>query len=305
MKGFFVLITGGICQGSFGMGYKKYPPYSWAVFWAIYNTLCALVATVAAVVLGGSDWSSGFSWVSVLCGAFWGFSAVAFSKAIVKIGMSMVYGIAMGISSIFGSLVPMIVNGGFPAGSKLMWLIIGFSVTLIGTAIITVAGIRRDGGAKYSAIGILLSVVSGFGSGAMNIGFNFTPDVGGGAAVSAVRWLPVLIGGCMASVIWGFAEGLVKRQWHTAVLPGSFRRFATLAGVSIIWYMALLLYGLSAEMLGGDLNSLCWILFNSLALIVSGTWGIMSGEWKNSKKNLLFIGMAILIIAWVITARSM
>lgn len=306
MKGFLLLIMGGIFQGSFGIGYKKYPPFSWAVFWGIYNTFCALSAFAAALILSGGGWRGGFGTAPIICGALWGISAVAFSKAIIKIGMSMVYGISMGLSSIVGSLVPMIADGSFPEGAKLAWMIAGFVVTLAGTAVITAAGIRRDGGAKFSIVGILLAALSGFGSGAMNIGFNLTPEVAGaGAAVSAVRWLPVLLGGCAASVLWGIGEGAVNHEWHTAVERGCVKRLLILAGVSVIWYMALLLYGVSVEMLGGELSSLCWILFNSLALIVSGVWGVMSGEWRNSKKDLLFIGMAILIIAWIITARSM
>ena len=106
----------------------------------------------------------------VFCGMLWGISAVGFSKAIDKIGMSMVYGISMGISTIVGSVMPMILNSALPVGSDAVKLYIGLILTVIGVIIITVAGVKRDGGAKGSALGYLLSILSGLGSGAMNIG---------------------------------------------------------------------------------------------------------------------------------------
>ncbi len=43
-----ILLLAGICQGSFGLGYKDYRPFGWALFWQIYNLLCLFVALVWA-----------------------------------------------------------------------------------------------------------------------------------------------------------------------------------------------------------------------------------------------------------------
>ena len=178
----------------------------------------------------------------VFCGMLWGISAVGFSKAIDKIGMSMVYGISMGISTIVGSVMPMILNSALPVGSDAVKLYIGLILTVIGVIIITVEGVRRDGGAKGSALGYLLSILSGLGSGAMNIGFNGSEVLGyelmaldySQLAISAVKWLPVLVGGCIMGMIWCICELFIRKEWYTVKLKGSAVRSAKLFIVSMI-----------------------------------------------------------------------
>lgn len=50
MIGCMILLIAGICQGSFGLGYKKFPPFAWSVFWGIYSTLCSLTALLFTIV---------------------------------------------------------------------------------------------------------------------------------------------------------------------------------------------------------------------------------------------------------------
>ncbi len=313
--GFALLLAAGLCQGSFGLGYKKYNPFSWAAFWGVYMLLCLTV-------------SFGFSWLTAPrlpealaagdllmplgCGALWGLSAVGFSKGIDKIGMSLVYGISMGISTIVGSILPLLLGGVLPGGNSALMFWTGLGLTLLGVMLVTIAGVRRDGGSGGSASGIVLSVLSGLGSGAMNVGFTAAAPVGeallsfgySSAAVSAGKWLPVLAGGCVSSMLWCTGELTVHREWKTLTDNGSLRRCGKLFLVSLVWYAALLLYGLAAELLGELGSTAGWILFNALALMVSVGWGLKTGEWKGSKKGLLFAGCGVLILAWVFTALA-
>ena len=315
-SGFLLLIAAGICQGSFGLGYKKYHPYTWAAFWGIYNILCIVVSAAFAWVTAPQLWTimaaRGFTYwlVPLLCGALWGLSAIGFSKGISLIGMSMVYGISMGISTIVGSAGPIFINGNLPSGTSAFLFWLGLLLTLVGVAVITAAGVKCDGGVKGSALGIVLAVVSGLGSGAMNVGFSHSEDISADfaalgysqAAISSGRWLPVLVGGCLMGAVWCVFELSAKREWGSVTAKGSGIRALKLLGVSVVWYAALLLYGLSSDMLGEIGSSIGWILFNSLALIISVLWGIKTGEWKNKRKTMLFTGCAILIAAWILIA---
>ena len=56
LTGFALLLAAGLCQGSFGLGYKKYGPFSWAAFWGVYSALCAAVAAGAAWALAPRLW---------------------------------------------------------------------------------------------------------------------------------------------------------------------------------------------------------------------------------------------------------
>lgn len=311
--GFLVLLLAGLCQGSFGLGYKKYTPFSWAAFWGIYDIMCIITSSLFAFILAPkfisifADQGFGYFVVPLCCGAVWGLSAIGFSKGIDKIGMSLVYGISMGISTIVGSITPMIIGGDITS-SILFWL--GLCLTLLGVIVVTIAGIKRDGGIKGSKLGIGLSIFSGIGSGFMNVGFSHSEGISPALeslgysqmAVSAVKWLPVLVGGCLAGLIYCIGEVTVKKEWNTVTAKGSASRSLKLFGVSIIWYLALILYGLSTYLLGDMGDTVGWILFNALALIISVLWGLKTGEWKNTKKTILFIGCGILILAWILIA---
>lgn len=304
MTGFILLIIAGLCQGSFGLGYKKYAPFSWAVFWGIYNLLCIVTAIGAVIITTGNTnaITYAFSVTAVLCGALWGLSAVCFSKAISRIGMSMVYGISMGISTITGSVVPMCIHSAVPQGYEALQLAVGLGFSICGIAAITIAGIKRDKKRKRSVSAIVMAVISGLGSGAMNVGFSASSTEFAGlsnAALSAVKWLPVLIGGCTVCVIWCIGEAVLKRESSTAVQRGAFGRTVKLFGVSIVWYMALLLYGLANSALADKIGEAAWALFNALALLVSVAWGLKTGEWKNTPKKTLFLGCLFLIVSWI------
>lgn len=316
ISGFTILLLAGLCQGSFGLGYKKYSPFSWAAFWGIYNIMCIITSVCFTWLVAPRLWNvayekgPGYFLLPVFCGTLWGLSAICFSKGITKIGMSMVYGISMGISTIIGSIMPMVINHTFPHGIKSVFFIIGLTLTLTGVIIITIAGVKRDGSAHSSLSGIVLAIISGLGSGAMNIGFTLSEDISerfnelgySQTALSCAKWLPVLIGGCLTGILWCIFELSSRHEWNTITEKGSIKRTSVLFGVSIIWYAALILYGISSSMLGNMGSTAGWILFNALALIISVAWGLKTGEWKNHKKNLLFTGCAVLIAAWIFTA---
>ena len=204
----------------------------------------------------------------------------------------------------------MIMNKAFPVGISAVMFCMGLILTLTGVIIVTVAGVKRDGSTKSSFLGIVLAVLSGLGSGAMNVGFSYSESISkefiklgySQAAVSSGKWLPVLVGGCIMGAIWCIGELCVKREWHTLAKKGSAQRIIKLFGVSIVWYAALLLYGLATVWLGDMGNTVGWILFNALALIISVGWGLKTDEWKNSSKGMLFTGCIVLVIAWVFTA---
>lgn len=314
--GFAVLLFAGLCQGSFGLGYKNHKPFSWAAFWGIYNIMCIITNVIFTFVMA-PEFPSAISQVGasslimpMLCGAAWGLSAIGFSKGIDKIGMSLVYGISMGISTIVGSVTPMIIGKSFPKGSSAVMFASGLALTILGVAIVTIAGVKRDGGAKGSKLGIALAVFSGLGSGVMNVGFSkgnvfdsvFSDFGYSQTALSAAKWSPVLLGGCIIGLIYCICEVTAKKEWKTVTAKGSSACSLKLFGVSIIWYAALILYGLSAKLLGDMGDTVGWILFNALALIISVGWGLKTGEWKNTKKATLFVGCGVLIAAWVVIA---
>lgn len=314
--GFLILIIASLFQGTFALAYKNYTPFSWAAFFGVVNTIYAITCVAFTWAFAPELWTiignqPGEYWIlPLLCGALWGLSAVGFSKGIDKVGMSLVYGISMGISTIVGSILPMVMNRTFPEGTSAVLFWVGLILTITGVVFITIAGVKRDGLVKKSTSGIILSILSGLGSGAMNVGFSYSESIGqefidygySQAAISCGKWLPVLFGGCVMCVIWCMGEMTVKKEWHTLVAKGCVKRTLVFCVVAIMWYLALLLYGLATIKLGDMGDTVGWILFNALALIISVCCGLITGEWKGTKKKGLFTGCVIMIIAWVFTA---
>ena len=323
--GLSILLLAGICQGSFGIGYKNFKPFSWEAFWGVYSLYCFIIPLIWCLVnvpdfMAYLTQKPSLTISAIGCGVLWGISAIGFSKAIVYIGMSSVYGLSMGISSIVGSVIPLITSDEKPDKLSLALLATGLLITLIGIAVITKAGIIRDrckGEAERHPkmrLGILLSLLSGLGSGAMNIGFDRLSEVGravtsDGASqtgASAIQWLPVLFGGACAGMLYCAISMSRNQTWHTYIESGCLKRFGILFVTAIVWFAALALYGIASLELGNSGPTIGWIIFNALALIISNLWGLRFGEWKgftNAKRTLL-VGNAILIFAWIFIALS-
>ena len=167
--GYIILIFAGICQGSFGLGYKKYSPLSWEVFWGVYNILCLIVMTIWTIINEPRLFSvmalaePQYIIVPILCGIVWGLSTLAFSKSVILVGMSMCFGVNMGVSAAVGSIIPFIRGQKDILPVNFSLFIISIIITLLGIAVITKAGMNRDKDKEFKnmKLGILFAVVSG------------------------------------------------------------------------------------------------------------------------------------------------
>lgn len=332
--GFAILLFAGLCQGSFGLGYKDYRPLKWEAFWCIYSLYCGIVPLMWAwyqvpdFVHYVNSVDTQYIIVPVLCGALWGISAVGFSKAVTYIGISLVYGLSMGISAVIGSFIPLLTMESKPSMASIVVLVIGMLVTLVGIAIITKAGIVKTAEQKDAEqgtkakenkvdkvkIGLLLAMLSGLGSGAMNVGFDYARPIGnaimqngyGETGASAVQWLLVLVGGAIASMLYCMYELSKNKTWVSFTYKGVGKRMVILFITDIVWFAALASYGIATLMLG-DMGAVTgWILFNALALLISNLWGMRCGEWKGAKegKKILLYGNLVLIISWIFIGIS-
>ena len=322
--GVFVLLLAGLCQGSFGLGFKKYAPFSWEAFYFICSVLFGVIPAVW-MFIQVPDFMSYYKnasgtmiWVAVLCGAFWGTTSIGFSKGVDYIGMSLVYGLSMGLSAVVGSLTPMLVNHTCLERTQMICLLTGIVVTLAGIGIITKAGLVKESENQSRAsdrkngkmkTGICLALFSGFGSGAMNVGFDFTSSITGDLTyiqASALKWVPVLVGGSIASAFWCMLLMSKHKSWHTLTKKGAGKEYLKLIVTCTVWFIALAAYGTASSMLGAMGPVAGWILFNALALIISNAWGVKTGEWKGTvaAKKWLLAGNAVLILSWIFVGLS-
>lgn len=328
--GFLVLLLATLFQGSFGICFKKYQPFSWEAFWALFSIIgvllmphiwCAIFVPNYFSYLAATPMSTLV--IGAASGFFWGISSIWYSLAINYIGVSLVTGINLGLSNLLGSLVPMFVLNKFPSASSLILLLVGQAILLGGVAVLSKAGFMKndnneivDESEKKNKknslfmVGFIMALASGAGSAAINIGGSFSAhpvtlatEAGvPGMYAALLQWPVVFFGGFLAN--FGYAVyKLVKNKTYTDYTkPGCGKAYGKVLLTSFVWFAALGVYAMATALLGDFGPVVGWVAFNGLALIVANLWGFKDGEWKGypKAKNVALIGNAIIIVSLVV-----
>ena len=324
--GLAVLLLAAVFQGSYGLGMKKYEPFSWEAMWAVFS--------IAGMVITPCVWAAievpnFFQYIAATpldvivpaaaCGLFWGVTAIVFGLAIDYIGMSLTNGIAYGVSCIVGALFPLVTGGSIPSTEYLIGLAVGVVLLVVGLVFYTKAGIMRDAESSTGEsgknpkfmTGLIFAFIGGLGGAAQNVGFSIAGvtsqlaiDAGVSAtAASILPWIVVIsIGGFIAN--FGYALILLIKNHnfgnYTAKGCGIGYLKSILTGVA--WYAALGVYGKASVMLGDYGAVVGWIGFNAGALIIANAWGIKDGEWAghDAPRKKLLIGLAVIVVSLVV-----
>lgn len=326
LAGLLLILVAGLFQGTWALGLKKSAPLSWEALWAPFSFIGMIVIPFVWVIIVIPDLKavldaipSRVIWEPFLYGAGWGIGAVTFGLAIKYIGMSLSYGLNMGIASSIGALIPFFQLDNL-ATNLILAVLAGTLVMLVGVVLITRAGILRE---KHQGkdedqivkegdtrIGIILALIGGLSTASFNIGFSkalpvvdVAVELGATTANgSLIAWLFVLSGGFILNFGYAFYLLVKNRSFSNYSEKGSGRGILVMLGTAILWFAAIGIYGQGAAVMG-DLGPIAgWIMFMALALIVSTVWGLRTGEWKGMKVSLkyLYAGNLILILSWII-----
>ena len=270
---------------------------------------------------------SGMIAVSMLFGALWGVGSILFGLAITYIGMSLTYGITMGLAAVMGAIVPLLQVDRISSNPAFPFIIAGILVMLGGIVVLTYAGIKRDKQmraenntqpeiktGKLFRVGVIFSIANGVAAALLNIGFIYAQPMVKAAiemgdkpqAASLVAWVVVLWGGFLVNGGYALYLLISKKTYPTFFQKGASRGYLSAIVTSILWFAALGVYGQGAALMGKLGTAIGWTMFLALALIVSTIWGLIYGEWKGASKPklILFIGNGILILAWIILGYS-
>jgi L-rhamnose-H+ transport protein len=145
---------GGIAAASCYIPQKGAPNWSWQTFWIVFCVVAWLLMPLGVSLLTVPDLADVlletprtlalkvFSY-----GALYGFGGMAFGLAIRCIGFSMTYGMAIGISAVFGTLVPQVLDGTLienfqkPGG---LLVLTAFILSMVGVAVCGLAGFLKE-----------------------------------------------------------------------------------------------------------------------------------------------------------------
>ena len=320
------VIIGGVSHATFGLGQKKFEPLSWEAFWLPFAFVSMIIIPLMWAFTKGTEiWAVFFSLpVSTIIftaffGACWGLAAIFWGKALIWLGMSLVYGIVLSITMATGSLVPMLRIEGVVDSPAFPFILLGTAVMLVGVYIITLAGIKRDKlqttekkiigvvSGRLFRLGLILAVLSGLLGALQNIGYSEaqTKALNMGASNSnanLVSWLIVFIGGFLVQGGYTFYLLLKNKSYSTYKIKPAWKSWLKIIITSLFWFMALAFYGQGSTMMGKLGTSVGWTMFLSLSLIISNIYAYLLGEWHDMKKPLIIMlaGNAILLVSWII-----
>ena len=332
--GLLIIAVGAFCQSSCYVPINKIKSWSWESYWIVQGVfawlILPLLGALLAVPAGHSLcelFTAGQSfniWMTILFGALWGIGGLTFGLSMRYLGVALGQSIALGTCAGLGTIMgPVLLNIFFPENDPLSQLtfsvILGVVVTLVGIAIIGIAGSMKARSLseeeKKAAVkdfnfpkGIVIALLAGFMSGCFNVGLEFGKDINFGALTPDMfKTLPatflVTLGGFFSNAVYCFYQNSKNHTWsdyrNGSVLVNNLV-FCLLAGA--LWYSQFFGLALGKGFLTSSptLMTLSFCILMALNVVFSNVWGIILKEWKGCSANtitVLVVGIIVLVIS--------
>lgn len=325
---FAIVLVASIFQGSFGLGMKFMSPLKWEAWWLVHATVAMFFlplfwALIVVPDLFGVIASAPIEsiLIGMLFGLLWGIGGIMFGKSIPYIGISLTYGIVMGLCAAAGSLIPFFTKENVFELPSFPYIIGGVIIMLVGVGITAIAGIKKDKmelGGSGSRInlkaGLIIAVLSGLLSALLSVGFDNGKPIGNLAVKagalsrnsSLAIWVVVLWGGYLMNAGYAIFMLFKNKTWSSFKVEKSGMAYGWAILASIFWFGALGIYGQGATLMG-DLGSVVgWPILLGVSLIVSNIWAYLNKEWKGAKEPFywLLAGLFVLIVATFVLGYS-
>ena len=331
--GLIIIAIGAFCQSSSYVPINKIKDWSWESYWIVQGLFAWLILPFLGALLAVPEGRSLFELftdqnafnvgMTILFGVLWGVGGLTFGLSMRYLGVALGQSIALGTCAGLGTILgPVFLNIFFPEQDPLSKLtsavIIGVVVTLVGIAIIGVAGSMKSASLseeeKRQAVkdfnfpkGLAIALLAGFMSGCFNVGLTFGASNTFPETDAMFRGLPatflVTLGGFCTNAIYCFYQNSKNKTWSdygkTSVW-GNNLVFCLLAGA--LWYSQFFGLSLGQGFLADspDLMTFSFCILMALNVTFSNVWGIILKEWKGcSPKTIavLLLGLCILIIS--------
>lgn len=330
--GLVIIAVGALCQSSSYVPINRIKDWSWESYWVVQGVfawlLLPFLGAMLAVPAGESLWGlfadvpSFNLWMTVFFGVLWGIGGLTFGLSMRYLGVALGQSIALGTCAALGTIMgPVLMNVFFPELGALESLtfavVLGVVVTLVGIAVIGVAGSMKASTLseeeKKIAVrdfnfpkGLAIALLAGFMSGCFNVGLEFGKDINFGSLTDPMfRTLPatllVTVGGFFTNAVYCFWQNQRNGTWSDYGKVAVWRNnlfFCLLAGA--LWYSQFfgLSLGRSFFEAGGALDTLSFCILMALNVVFSNVWGILLGEWKGCSRAtiaVLVVGIIVLI----------
>lgn len=338
----FVLL-GGFANGTFYIPFKRVKTWSWEVYWLVGGIFSWIVApwifsfaTVPELTGVFSEASAATLFKPFIFGVLWGIGGLTFGLSMRYLGVSLGMSIALGLTLVFGSLLPSTFvslspetfKGLFPdappfgdllSTSSGLVTLLGVLICIIGIAINGRAGMMKDKevsdevkkeGVKDFNMkkGILVALFSGLMSAAFAMGVAagkplalITLEHGAGEVFqNNPSFILIMFGGFIINAVYCIYLQIKNKSGADFVKAPLFNNYAFSIIAGILWYLQMFFYGMGESILKGVAG---WSLLMASSIIFSNMWGLITKEWKGvSSRTLttLIIGLLILISSTIV-----
>lgn len=332
--GLIIIAIGAFCQSSSYVPINKVKQWSWESYWLVQGVfawlLLPFLGAQLAVPSGESLWGlfaqapSFQLWMTLLFGCLWGVGGLTFGLSMRYLGVALGQSLALGTCAALGTIMgPVLLNVFFPElnalGSLTTAVIAGVAITLVGIAIIGVAGGMKAKALtdekKKAAVkdfnfpmGIAIALLSGFMSGCFNVGLEFGKDINFGDLTDPMfRTLPatllVTVGGFVTNLAYCFYQNQKNHTWADYGKRQVWANnlvFCLLAGA--LWYSQFFGLSLGKGFLASSptLLTLSFCILMALNVVFSNVWGILLHEWRGCSRNtivVLLVGIVVLVVS--------
>ena len=331
--GLLIIAIGAFCQSSCYVPINKIKQWSWESYWIVQGVFAWLVFPFLGALLAvpeGQSLGALFAGargldiaMTMLFGVLWGVGGLTFGLSMRYLGVALGQSISLGTCAGLGTiLAPVMLNVFYPEAHHLEKLtasvIIGVIVTLLGIAIIGVAGNmkaqslseeeKKAAGKDFNfPKGIAIALLAGFMSGCFNVGLEFGSSIHFEESADMFKTLPatflVTLGGFVTNALYCFYQNQKNRTWadyRNGVVWGNNLLFCMLAGA--LWYSQFFGLALGKGFLTESpvLTTFAFCILMALNVTFSNVWGILLKEWKGCTPKtiaVLLVGLVVLIVS--------
>jgi len=330
---------GGLAAGSFYVPYRGIRGWSWETFWLVGGFSSWIIApwvfglalTHDLVGVLRQTPGSTLFWAWFF-GMLWGLGGLTFGLTMRFLGMSLGYGVALGICAACGTLIPPVFKGTLAAiaasGPGRMTLI-GIGICILGIVITALAGLSKErelpAASKQESVkefdfrkGLLVALFCGVMSACMAFALEAAEPIAklSAAAGTPVLWtgLPklvvVLFGGFTSNAVWCIILNVRNRtagEYLAARSPAGetvprFRNASLCALAGVTWYLQFFFYSMGETQMG-RFGFSSWTLHMASIIIFSTIWGIALKEWLGTSRRthgLIAGGILVLILSTLV-----
>ncbi|MBV9302994.1 MAG: hypothetical protein JOY62_16200 [Acidobacteriaceae bacterium] len=335
--GVLLALVAGILNGSFATPTKYASRWRWENVWALWAVVAFFVVpwTIAFMTVPHLGAVYAAAQTATLLkvigfGAAYGIAAVCFGLGVDAIGIALNFAIALGLSTVVGSLVPLVsIHPEEILAAKGLAVEAGIAIVLLGIIVCAIAGKAKERELAASVrsqeavtrnparfkTGLIFAIIAGVGSPFLNFGLAFggpllsrAADEGASTASQPNVIWPLMLTATLVPYL-AYCAYLWRKNgsFRLFTLPGTASYWMLGALMGVLWMSSIAIYGTASASMAEMGPVLGWPLFMSAIIITSNVWGFATGEWRGVRQGTISIvsgGMVLLIFGFCILAWS-